>query len=143
MQVHIVTNDTGTDAEDLEDSYLTHIGQLFFEDELVDALVLLAPYAERGSNDLVHLAEDNIFSATGDENLIANVTYTIPDQLDAGATATLEIVVNPMTVEEFRENGSGSMGAGGDIGLGPVAGGAVQGGPMQPPDLTAAISVAG
>ena len=120
MQVHIVTNDTGTDQEEYEDSYLTHIGQIFFEDALVDELLQYEPYTERGGSDVTYLADDNVY--TGDNNTIANVTISFPGHFQWGANAALEVIVNPMTVEAFRadnsEGSAGGMGIGMGMGMG-------------------------
>ena len=128
MQIHIITNETGTDSEDYEDSYLTHIGQIFFQDAVANMLLQYKPYSERAGSDIVYLADDFIYSSAGDENLLASVTPVDADHIDRGATVTNEIIVNPMTVESFRSNGAG-MGPGGS-GMGPVPGGRMRPGDM-------------
>lgn len=119
--VHIITDDSGTDAEDYNQSHRSQIGQIFFDDALVTAATQIWPYSEREHNDVVYLEDDNVY--TGDTNTIANLTLYYPDELQYGAVATVEVIVDPTAIDQYRGQGSGGMGGAN----GPSMGGVIDG----------------
>ena len=131
LQVHIVSNTSGTEEDEYESSHLSHIGQIFFEDALVEDLLTHPPYSQHGSEQITYLAQDSVY--TGDTTTIANVTYLNPDDLQWGATAVLEAIVDPQTVAMFVDSMSGAMGMGNDTtGRPPLGLSSADGAPAMP-----------
>ena len=98
-QVHVPTNSSTSESAAWDSAYLTHIGQIFFEDDLGDMVHQYYPYSTISNDSITYLGEDNVY--TGDTNLICNYTPVNPDAFEDGAMATIQAIVDASEVESF------------------------------------------
>ena len=115
LQVHIVTNKTGTEEDDYGDSHISLIGQIFFPNDIIDELHTIAPYSDWTSG-ITYLETDMVY--TGDTSTIGNVTVDYPGHFEWGVTVTHEAIVDPTVMTDFIAN-SGSAAGSSATGNGP------------------------
>ena len=99
MQVHIPTNSSTSEVVEWDSAYVSHIGQIFFEDSIGDTVHQYPPYSTVSNASITYLGDDDVY--TGDTNLIADYTPVDPDAFEAGAVATIQAIVDTSEVTTF------------------------------------------
>ena len=99
-QVHVPTNSSSSESAEWDSAYLTHIGQIFFQDDIGDAVHQYYPYSTVNNDSITYLADDNVY--TGDANLICMYMPVNPNAFEEGAVATIQAVVDVSEVESFN-----------------------------------------
>lgn len=75
--------------------HVAHVGQLFFPEEVTDAIARLPAYAAHAGTHLTRHAEDDIFTHQhGDESLV-RIERVDPRRLERGLIATVRLAVDP------------------------------------------------
>ena len=99
VQVHIPTNSSTSEEVEWDSAYVSHIGQIFFEDSIGDTVHQYSPYSTVSNDSITYLGDDDVY--TGDTNLIADYTPVDPDAFEAGAVATIQAIVDTSAVTTF------------------------------------------
>lgn len=97
LQVHIPDDDEDYDddeseADDYEDSHVSHTGQVFFAEDMYSRIEALDPY----TSDLVtrlHLSDDGIYN--NDPSAILTITQLDMASIKYGVIGAINMVVDP------------------------------------------------
>ncbi|KAL3445827.1 Intradiol ring-cleavage dioxygenase [Aspergillus insuetus] len=133
--IHVLTHNADglTELEngtisDTYDTHSSHIGQLFFDQDLITQVELLSPYADN-TQQLTTNAEDSILAGEA-EDIDPFMEYVLlGDSLSDGIFAWISVAIDPTVDKEVStaayytedggvENADSSMGGGGEGGSG-------------------------
>ncbi|MGV9247213.1 intradiol ring-cleavage dioxygenase [Streptomyces sp. NPDC003710] len=77
-----------------EDGHVAHTGQVFFADEVADAIAKLDPYAKHTGSQRVKLAEDHVAQSAGAASLVT-LKQVKPGTYSKGLTGSIVLAVDP------------------------------------------------
>lgn len=77
-----------------EDGHVAHTGQVFFADEVADAIAKLDPYAKHTGSQRVKLAEDHVARSAGAASLVT-LKQVKPGTYSKGLTGSIVLGVDP------------------------------------------------
>ena len=87
------TNFSGSEGAEWDSAYISHIGQIFFQDAIGDTVHEYPPYSTVSNASVTYLDEDNVYAPTGDTTLIGDYTPVNPGSFAEGAVVAIQAVV--------------------------------------------------
>lgn len=100
VHIHLKVHTDGQVGTTYEGGHVAHVGQIFFDDDQTDELMLLGPYADH-TGDWPRNDEDSIYRDGGADQVVT-VEPTGAAAPEAGFTGAITLAVDPDAVPEPR-----------------------------------------